>query len=259
MRSRKPIPVEPDVEKVLDDWQRRRATTNSVFAKFTYTYHDQAFKKECKSTGSLRYRHPDAGRIDIRNWSAEIWSKNNEFWSANVPERRIAIFEWSDPKQPSDPMLFGVLQDSQWVWLTPSDKLTIQKQGKVTKVSEDAQTVVLRVERTERAYSFFSQVTVHLRKSDLLPSKIVVMEDVCTECTYVFTEMLENPEIDDTQFAKPKFEEGEWKITRQRITTQPPQKHSVPGSGKKPSPKANATAKSAKPPSPFSAEPHIAP
>jgi len=225
-----PIPVDKEVDKILDEWQKRRAGSTSFFAKFKRTFDDHAFKTKRVNDGFLRYRHPDAGRLDIASDAhgkareVFLWSKENEFRHYITGERRLEINDFSKSFDNPKFNLFEFMRGFYFVWLVPTDKETLQKHGAIRKINEDDSTITLRVDSCESIRQQFLTTTVQLRKSDYLPTKLIVKENAETEVTYEFSEIAENVELGQADFDPPKINEAEWKITRQKFQGKKPSK-----------------------------------
>jgi len=223
--GRTPVPVDDDVGRVLDEWEKHRAGKKTLYAEFIRGIDDQAFRTKRRQTGSLRYRHPNLGRLDIKadekGWGREVilGTKANEFWHATAADSKLFIHEFGQP------WLFEFVQSSQFVWMAPARRKTLQKHGAITKVSEDANTIVLQVKPVSANDDFakeYQHLVVHLRKSDYLPVRLVVRETQFTEITWEFTTIVEDLELNDSDFVPPKLDLSKWTVTRQSIAAAKP-------------------------------------
>jgi hypothetical protein len=181
----------------------------------------------------LRYRHPDLGRLDFmadeqgRGREVFLAAKSNEFWHLRADDKKAAIHQF-DGEIPGTSGVFEYLRSSPYVWLAPTDKTTLQKHGAIRTLNETGSTVVLRVENAKRRAdedTGYLSMTVHLRKPDLLPIKMIVQETAETEVTWEFTAVHEDVEYDESDFLPPKIDPATWSITREH--------HGSEGSNKK--------------------------
>src|SRR5437763_10128323 len=59
------VPVDAEVDKVLDEWQKHRAGQKSLYVEFSRTVNDKAFHTVRRNSGSMRYSHPNLGRMEV--------------------------------------------------------------------------------------------------------------------------------------------------------------------------------------------------
>lgn len=241
LESRSPVAVAPDVDRILNDWQKRRSTSTSIYAKFKQTVKGESRRNQYEfgtvlkavnfrpenavvvRAGAIRCL-PNLGRLDFhkdengKGRETFLWTKNKEYWQIRANDRQAQILEFNTNVLGNTP-IFDYLQATPFVWFVPAEKSTLQKHGTIRKVSEDARTIVLRVENVKREYDRedgYESLTVHLRKPDLLPTKLIVTESKECEVTWEFTEVHENLDLSDSDFIPPKLD-STWKITRQKL------------------------------------------
>ena len=210
-----PIPVDPEVDKILTAWEKHRSGKKSFYAEFNRTVVDKAFKEERRNKGSMRYRHADLGRIDIskddkgKGREIILWTKSNELWHLMPDVSKASVHQFDRS------YLLDFVRGSFLVWLVPADKATLQKHGRISKVKEDVGTVVLRVEVLRpQDRSAYESMTVHLRKSDYLPVKLIVRENVDVEVIYEFTALHNDVDLSESDFEPPKLDPKKWEIDR---------------------------------------------
>jgi outer membrane lipoprotein-sorting protein len=229
LSKRSPAPVGAEVDKILTDWQTRRANSKSFYAKIKRTFRDTAFKTEKVSDGVMRYRHPDLGRLDFlagkdgKGREIFLVIKNHEFWHIMAGERRIEILEFDDDSMKS--AVFEFMRSSPFVWFVPTDKTTLQKHGVIKLVKDEGSTIELRVDLVERADEHengYESMIVSLRKPDLLPTKMIIKENADVTVIYEFTDVAENVDINETDFNPPKLDLSNWRVTRQRLLSKNP-------------------------------------
>jgi hypothetical protein len=224
-----PNQVDVEAERILADWETRRAGKQSFYAKFDYTIMSPGDATSTKRSGSLRFNRPNLGRIDFTadadRMGREIllWTATNEFWRFDVDSKTAANIKFERSA------LIDFIKQSEFVWLASDDKKAIQNLGVIQKVNEDVSQVVLRVlpVKSQNLHDFTS-MTVHLRKPDLLPYRLIVQFKGGAEVTWEFSTVHEGIVILDSDFVPPKVELPAWHVARHylrnKVTTGEPGK-----------------------------------
>jgi hypothetical protein len=229
LSKRDPVPVDPETEIILTQWAKQREGKASLYAEFKRTrqVRDVLFQVDGKPKvrsiaqhGAIRIGGHGAGNVrldfkaDDKGWGREVWIATSEMdlWHVSGDNRTAVVYEKLMPKGG----VVQLLRATLFAWLVPSDNQSLKRYGAIRKTSEDAATVVLRVENHVRSKNpdEYIAMTVTLRKADMLPVRIVLQESETAESTWEFTDIRENVEFGVKDFAIPQLPPAEWKIER---------------------------------------------
>ena len=211
LAKRTPTPVDPEVDRILSEWQKRRAGAKTVAAKCKVAFEKSEGQDPEVHEGLFRCRHSSSIQFSMDGDCILLWTPKNEFWTIDTVKKAADVVEFDKP------YLNDFMKGTEFVWFSPVDKITLQKHGLIRKVSEDAATIVLAVKNAKRADDLdgsYESLTVHLRKPDLLPIKLVTRGGL--DATWEFSELRENIDLKDADFLPPDLG-PQGKIGRRRF------------------------------------------
>lgn len=142
-----PAPSPSRVDQVLRDWSEHSSKVRSLYAEFTRTSIDHAWKDRESAEGSARYRHPGVGRLDILGDDAEtyILTAAGQIAQYKPPIYQMTIF---DIRQLADPGYRDRwLRQFEWSLFLVVDGDYLKKKYHIEIIEENDETTRLRMTR----------------------------------------------------------------------------------------------------------------
>jgi len=221
-----------EIDDLLQRWHDRTSKVSQLYAEFRRTVTETAFKTKRENLGKARFRDPNLARMDIlaneKGEGREIFILSNqprprggaglEIRHYVVRERKIQIHEFPNNAvrnaQEEGPLrlLFGIKPENAHA----------RYSFEILKKTQDA--IAIRIiPKLEEDRQEFLEAALVLDIATFMPRRLRVKENIQTDVTYDFTQIVTN--VDDpklevllTDFDPPKLPDPkEWKETRQEI------------------------------------------
>jgi TIGR03009 family protein len=225
-----------EVDDLLQKWHQRTRKVTTLYAEFTRSVTDMAFRKTRTNKGQARFRDPNLARLDIlkdeKGLGREVFILSNQPRPGGgrgldlrhyVAEgSKLQIHEFPDDAvrnaQEEGPLrlLFGIKPENAHA------RYSFEILEKPTGAIKVKITPKLEADRQEFLYAVLT-----LDTETFMPRDLRVRENADTEAAYAFTAISTNVdtptlEIDLSLFDPLPIDETKWKTARQRIAADRP-------------------------------------
>lgn len=216
------------VDVILREWSSRTGEIKSLYAEFTRTNIDHAWKDKEVAEGSARFLAPTQARLDVLGDNAEsyILTGEGEIWEYKPPIKQITIYELPPEMIRGDAIQEGPLP---FLFGTKPDKAKARYNFKI--IEETDKHVHIKIKpKLQEDMKNFAAADLWLDRSNYLPSKLMFVEPNQNQVTYEFKGIWTNIEISKDDFVpkliKGKPGEPDWRVNRKKVgptnTAEPP-------------------------------------
>ena len=225
-----------EVDDLLQKWHQRTRKVTTLYAEFTRSVTDIAFRKTRTNKGQARFRDPNLARLDIlkdeNGVGREVFILSDQPRPAGgrglelrhyiAEGSQLQIHEFANDAvrnaQEEGPLrlLFGIKPDIAHARYS-FEILERQQQAVKVKI-----TPKMEQDRQEFLYAVLT-----LDTNSFMPRELRVRENTDTEAAYAFSAISTNVntpnlEIEMKLFDPLPIDESKWKVARQRMTADRP-------------------------------------
>lgn len=188
------------VDTLLREWAERTSKIRSLYAEFTRTTFEPAFKTKETDEGSARYLHPRRARLDIVSppdrAESHVLTGTGELWIYLPPHKKIKVFKLPPEAKENDPQKDGPLP-----FLFGSRPEEAKARYRFDILDENPKNIHVKVfPKLVDDQKNFVWCELWLNKENFLPDKIRIREGNDTELTFTFKGIWTNIPIEPSDF-----------------------------------------------------------